>query len=97
MKKNDTKDYADLLRQLETKRLTKGTKSVKILVMLKMGNGEGGDGLRWGVCERKGKEREVIGERMGLKDKQGKREWRMKKGELENNKEKKEWEIEVDM
>lgn len=74
MKKNDIKDYADLLRQLETKRLTKGTKSVKILVMLKMGNGEGGDGLRWGVCERKGKEREVIGERMGLKDKQGKRE-----------------------
>ena len=57
MKKNDTKDYADLLRQLETKRLTKGTKSVKILVMLKMGNGEGGDGLRWGVCERKGQER----------------------------------------
>ena len=34
MKKNDTKDYADLLRQLETKRLTKGTKSVEILVML---------------------------------------------------------------
>lgn len=42
MKKNDTKDYADLLRQLETKRLTKGTKSVKILVMLEMGNGGGG-------------------------------------------------------
>ena len=41
MKKNDTKDYADLLRQLETKRLTKGTKSVKILVMPKMGNGGG--------------------------------------------------------
>ena len=34
---------------------------------------------------------------MGLKDKQGKREWRMKKGELENKKEKKKWEIEVDM
>lgn len=68
MKKNDTKDYADLLRQLETKRLTKGTKSVKILVMLEMGNGGGG------VCERKGQERGVIGERMGLKDKQGKRE-----------------------
>ena len=49
------------------------------------------------MCERKGKERGVIGERMGLKDKQGKREWRVKKGELENNKEKKKWEIEVDM
>ena len=36
-------------------------------------------------------------ERMELKDKQGKWEWRMKKGELENNKEKKKWEIEVDM
>ena len=94
MKKNDTKDYADLLRQLETKRLTKGTKSVKILVMLKMGNG-GGRGRA--VCERKGQERGVTRERMGLKDKQGKREWRMKKGELENNKEKKKWEIEVDM
>ena len=69
MKKNDTKDYADLLRQLETKRLTKGTKSVKILVMLEMGNGGRGGG-----CERKGQERGVIGERMGLKDKQGKRE-----------------------
>ena len=44
VKKNDTKDYADLLRQLETKRLTKGTKSVKILAMLKMGNGGGGGG-----------------------------------------------------
>ena len=75
MKKNDTKDYADLLRQLETKRLTKGTKSVKILVILKMGNGGGrGGGLRWGVCERKGQERGVTRERMGLKDRQGKRE-----------------------
>ena len=75
MKKSDTKDYADLLRQLETKRLTKGIKSVKILVILKMGNGGGrGGGLRWGVCERKGQERGVTRERMGLKDKQGKRE-----------------------
>lgn len=46
MKKNDTKDYADLLRQLETKRLTKGTKSVKILVMLEMGNGGRGGGVK---------------------------------------------------
>ena len=67
MKKNGTKDYADLLRQLETKRLTKGTKSVKILAMLEMGNGGGG-------YERKGQERGVTRERMGLKDKQGKRE-----------------------
>ena len=75
MKKNDTKDYADLLRQLETKRLTKGTKSVKILVMLKMGNGGGRGRAEVGcVCERKGQERGVTRERMGLKDKQGKRE-----------------------
>ena len=53
MKKSDTKDYADLLRQLETKRLTKGTKSVKILAMLKMGNGGGGGG---GLCV-KGRDR----------------------------------------
>ena len=52
MKKNDTKDYADLLRQLETKRLTKGTKSVKILVMLEMGNGGGGCVRKKGAGER---------------------------------------------
>ena len=43
MKKTNTKDYADLLRQLETKRLAKGTDYVKIYCSTGMG------WLRWGV------------------------------------------------